>query len=662
MRIKVLNLKIRNFKGISSFDINFDDNTNIYGANATGKTTIFDAYLWCLFGKNHDGKSDFEIKPLDSNNNPIHKLESEVELLLSIDDIHTKLKRVQREKWQKKRGEQNEEFSGNETLLWVDNVPKSSTEYKHCIDNIIKENVFKMLSSPEHFNSLSWNERRVILTTISGNVSNSEIASGNNEFETLLTNLMGKSIEDKKKEITATIRKYKEEIATIPARIDELYRNIPQTSDTNEINSKIDLLNSKIKNIDEAIADKSKQYDLINQFNLNINKEISKLNQDIFNLKQSYISEKLTNIDNENKLFYEKQSDLNKLKNIKFNEIAKRYDNKSLIEKINKILSDLRSDFVLEDAKECNFDTVQLSCPTCKRPFDDIDINLKKEEIKNSFNLQKANKLKDINERGANYKETLLNLQKEFENSDLLIKGYDDKISILQSDLNNYNALSFTFNEDDFAIYPDHVVLKDEIASLNEQIKPMQDNDLSELNSQKLPLYQEIDKLKQQLNNNSIAEKTKARVSELDLQIKTTNQNIADLEKTQFTIDKFIKAKITTVESRINSMFSFVKFKMYNTLVNGNEEPTCETLINGVPYASANAASQKNAGIDIINTLSNYYHVTCPIFLDNAESTNTFIHSECQLIKLFVIEPCPQDEDSKQAYIFNYNLSGKLLL
>jgi exonuclease SbcC len=73
------------------------------------------------------------------------------------------------------------------------------------------------------------------------------------------------------------------------------------------------------------------------------------------------------------------------------------------------------------------------------------------------------------------------------------------------------------------------------------------------------------------------------------------------------TIAAFEKAKVEMTNEKINSCFRFVTFKMYNKLINGGDEPCCDILINGVPYADANTASQINAGMDIIETFSRHY-------------------------------------------------------
>jgi predicted ATP-dependent endonuclease of OLD family len=52
-------LILKNFKGIKSLSVNFNRITNISGDNATGKTTIFDAFTWLLFDKDSQDRSNF---------------------------------------------------------------------------------------------------------------------------------------------------------------------------------------------------------------------------------------------------------------------------------------------------------------------------------------------------------------------------------------------------------------------------------------------------------------------------------------------------------------------------------------------------------------------------------------------------------------------------
>jgi hypothetical protein len=130
-------------------------------------------------------------------------------------------------------------------------------------------------------------------------------------------------------------------------------------------------------------------------------------------------------------------------------------------------------------------------------------------------------------------------------------------------------------------------------------------------------------------------------IEELKAEQTTLSQQIANVEKEQFVIENFIKDKIDRLEYAINSRFKYIKFRMFEEQINGGLRETCEATVNGVPYSDANSASKINAGLDVINTLSNFYGVYAPIFIDNAESVHTLIETQSQLIRLVV------DESSK---------------
>jgi AAA15 family ATPase/GTPase len=142
MKITLTQLRLQNFKGAKDQTIDFTDRTSIYGQNASGKTRIFDAFAWLLFGKDSDDRKDFNIKCLDSNNEPIHRVETSVSGILYIDSRKLTLQRIYKEKWQKKRGEETAEFNGHETLFFVNEVPHTMTEYQDKINDIIPENIF----------------------------------------------------------------------------------------------------------------------------------------------------------------------------------------------------------------------------------------------------------------------------------------------------------------------------------------------------------------------------------------------------------------------------------------------------------------------------------------------------------------------------------------
>ena len=225
MKIRISNLKLKNFKGIKDLKIDFNsENTNIYGKNATGKTTIFDAFKWLFFDKDSNDRKDFNIKTLDSENKPIHFLDHEVEATLVVDEMKMVFKKILHEKWVTKRGQSEQEFAGHETNYWIDEVPIKKKDYEEKINSLIPESLFKLITDPTYFNNqLKWTERRELLINISGTtISDDEILNSKEEFKIIKDNLEGRSIDDYKKVVQAKIKDLNKEKETIPVRIDEL--------------------------------------------------------------------------------------------------------------------------------------------------------------------------------------------------------------------------------------------------------------------------------------------------------------------------------------------------------------------------------------------------------------------------------------------------------
>ena len=224
--VKLQKLKMLNFKGIKKLEINFNsEQTNIFGANASGKTTIFDSFTWLLFGKDSSGRSDFEVKTLDENNKVIEKIEHEVEAELLIDSTPLVIRRVLSEKWVKKRGSLDSEFTGNQTEYYWNGVPMQQKEFQQNVSDILEEGIFKLITNPLAFNSLKWEERRKILTSM---VDISDDVIAGEKYKAILTEIRKhKSAEDYKKMVLASVKKAKEDISAIPTRIDEVERNKP---------------------------------------------------------------------------------------------------------------------------------------------------------------------------------------------------------------------------------------------------------------------------------------------------------------------------------------------------------------------------------------------------------------------------------------------------
>ena len=199
--IKIQKLSMSNFKGCGALTLELGwKNAAIYGDNATGKTTVYDALTWLLFGKDSRGSSDQEtIKPLDANGNvKDHNAVTTVEAVLTVGggtDSSTSLRSAQndngahcaplqvtlrkemQESWVTRRGSSAPVFDGNEFRYFWDGVPCKKNEYARRVGELVDEDVFRMLTSVTAFAfDLPWRKRREILYELSGVQTMSDLA------------------------------------------------------------------------------------------------------------------------------------------------------------------------------------------------------------------------------------------------------------------------------------------------------------------------------------------------------------------------------------------------------------------------------------------------------------------------------------------------------
>lgn len=645
MKVILKQLSLENFKGSRKNTLYFSDETNIYGANGTGKTTISDAFMWLLFGKDSSDRKDFAIKPLDYLGVPSEKLEIVVEGVLLIDDFTTTIKRIFREKWVKKRGEEVPEFAGNETIFSWNEVPLTQKEFQDRVANILPENLFKIVTNPLYFNSLKWQEKRQILIGMVGSVTDKDLVNAKNKYMDLVDVLQqGKTLDEYKKELTSKAKKLREEIKLIPSRIDEASKSIKDIEKSDVVKAKIEV---KTKHLHEIEA----QLNSIVKAQKAQQEEILALQRNVFDKKKAL---DLLVADTEKELrkgVDEKQQKVQKIKHeILSHNGSIEYLSKSIkernkiIETKNAKLVSLREEFKRIDSTQLVFDEDSFVCPTCKRVHDAEDIVAQKEQMLKNFNEDKTNKKEGIRREGKKLgAEIEQETQKNVDDNNKIEK-LQKTISSLEVELGEIrlNELSSKENvfelEETLAKNPAYKELKAEIEKLISDIdnRPTQENMDLELKASKESIVKELDELKALLVQNNLNSLQQKRVKELEAEMAKLSSELSNHERLEFLLQEFTKDKISMLESKVNEKFDFVNFKMFDVQINGGEVETCEILVNGVPFSDANTAGKLVAGIDIINTLSEHYGIFAPIFCDNRESVTVIQPTRSQVINLFV--------------------------
>lgn len=632
-----MQLKLKNFKGIKDLTIDFKGkSTNIFGANATGKTTVFDAFKWVLFDKDSTDRKNFSIKTLDSNNNQIHFLEHEVELTLKVNGIDTVFKKMLKEKWVKKRGQADQEYSGNETSYWIDEVPTAKKEYEDRISNIINENLFKLVTDALYFNNMKWQDKREILLKIANvSINDEDILRSNEELQILLDKLEGRTIKDYEKVIEAKIKTLKDNISKIPVRIDEATMNLSNIEELETID---------FENLKENKASLQLEIEKIDNIFLDFQKRATE-NNNLLNL----LSTKKIELNSlQNKLENEQKIKLSNRKieiSNKINEINNKIHQKQInienmelsISNFEKQRNELREKWNEVNNRQFEEPTDEFICPTCKQELPEIQKEQKLEELRNNFTKQKQSELETINSQGTKAKENQEKYESELNSSKEQLDTFQKELEILNKeiiqvddDINSLQVANYKNNED-------YIKLLNEVEQLEKQVANITSISADDgLKEKKAKAQAEIEKINSLFARKENIEKTQARIAELEQQEEELGQQMQSLEQQQYLIEKFTVTKVELVEKAINSKFKVARFKLFNTLINGSIEETCVTLINGVDFPDANHAAQILVGLDIIETLNNYYDISAPVFIDNSEAISSNYNINTQLIRLTV--------------------------
>ena len=642
-QIKLQKISLVNFKGIKSLDLDFSDgDTLVCGENGSGKTTVFDAFLWCMFGKDSTNRSDsnFNLKTLDADGMPILRLEHSVTCLLSVDGKEIKLQRGYKEVWTKPRGTTEETLTNHKTEFYVNDVKLGTKkEYESTIAEIIDEDVFRMITNPFAFTSLSADRQKEMLLDMAGAVTDEELAAMNPAFVSLMAEISGKPLATFLKEISAKKKACKDVLAVIPSQIQTAQNLMPEAEDWDALQAEINAKLEEMHQVDEQIADKAKLNDAEYQRKAQLQATISDAKMELNEAKNA-VKFKAT---------AGRQQALSEIKEMEYKIQGKNqdlsYKQRTMADlqteyaKIGEALENLRADYRTISARVISFSEDQFVCPTCKRQLEIEDIEAKQAELTANFNREKAQDLMNNQEKGkalkAKYEGVAakINVCKS-ELAQILegLKADEAKLAELKAAIPeavNVEAL--------IAADKGCIDLQNEITELENQLKvEAKPVDVTDLRARKVSVNDTLQALYKRAAKRDQIKRAEDEIKALEEKQMSNNQALADLENWEFQATAFQKAKDEELLKRINGLFQFVSFSFVSAQLNGGEKLTCVCTVNGTPYPDVNNAGKINAGLDIINAICNAKGVCAPIFVDNAESVNEIQPTLSQKILLYV--------------------------
>lgn len=641
-------LTFRNFKGLREFALAANGGSlDIYGDNATCKTTLFDGFTWSLFGKDSANRTEqkFEIKELDAAGRVRqHRLEHEVEGVLIVDGRRRTFRRVFSEKWTKKRGALRETFEGHETAYYVDDVPVGKREYDAEVAALIPEELFKLLTNPGYFNDekhFDWKARRKKLIEVCGDVTDAEVIHSKPELAPLETALRERDIDKHKASLAEKMKRINQEIKDIPVRVSEAQRGMPDVSELSE-----ELLQEDIEALRGRIAEQNSALARIKDGGEVAAKELRlrEIEAEVLAIKNRLQTASLDAAARQRGVITQLHQDIDRLRRLIDDREHRVRRNEQSIEEMDQKRALLRAEFTALKSAEHVHDADD-NCPACGQLLPEDKRQESHDKALAAFNREKAEQLEAIQRRGQATKG-------ESERLSELNDLYRRDIETAKTDLRPLEAQAVEADAElerlragiqDPASDPDYARLQQEAEHVRNEITDLRSSSrqtVETVEQSLAELQREVAALEADKAKFEQVRKQQARIAELEQQESKLAVEYEQLQHELFLTEEFVRTKVNLLQTRIDSKFRFARFRLFEDQINGGLKECCETLYNGVPYDKGlNNAARINVGIDIINTLSQHYGVSAPIFVDNAEAVTQLAETDAQVIRLIVSEP-----------------------
>lgn len=631
--IRIKRLTLENFKCHKNLTLDFmGGNASVYGDNATGKTSIYDALTWLLFGKDSqgNGEKNIEIKPLNLLGEvKDHDAITSVEAVLLVNGEEITLKRTYQEVWTTKRGSSEPTYDGNTSEYYVDGVPCKKFSFQDRVNELVDEDTFRMLTSVSHFaNGITWQERRAVLFRVAGVMDDAQIMATDDRFKPLIDSMGRLNLDDYKKKLLAEKRGFVGAKTEIPARISECEKTIADIEglDFEKAKAEIEILTAQCESLEAQ------------RLAIEHNSAADRKRLDI---REAQVE--LTAIENENRAFRASQNmgaldvtmmkqDLSKLQTQLKDKVTRLTIYEGNLGGYDKDIAASRDRWISTNSETFSGG----NCPTCGQALPAPQLKA----ATDAFEAQKAKRLREI--------EQTANAKKEAKaQAEARITEIKEEIGQIEADIKQKQAEIIAAEASviepvDMADYQaKKTAAMEKINTLSGELADMMADStaaMTDLQKQIVEIRAQISERRDIISKISLLTYSRERVEELREDARNAAQCLEAIEGMLFLIDEYSRYKTQFVEDSINGLFRIARFRLFREQANGGIEDRCDVVYEGVPYISINNGAKINVGIDIINTLSKAYGVTVPLFVDNAESVTKIESSDTQIIRLVVSE------------------------
>ncbi len=631
MIIQLFQLKIDNFKGCHHLILDLQGRSaSIYGDNAAGKTTVFDAFSWLLFGKDSRGRVDFEIKPLDPGGQVAdHAAVTAVEATLDVDGVPLQLRRTYFERWSVKRGGGEATFDGNTGEYFIDGLPLKKGEYENRIGELVSEELFRTLTNVNWFcEGMDWRRRRDMLFQVCELPGDIDIMAADPRFEPLATAMGGLSLGDYKRKLQAERKGLNAGRNTIPARLDEQKKIVERLSgiDFPAIRAQRDTTAAKLEQLQAELA-KLGHGALLDAKRNELAAARNAVEAEINRNTRHRQSQTVPVEDRRPAL----QAAMDKAgaEAARWRRMTAGEEN--TIRDLEAKIQACRDSWAVENARSFQAG----NCPTCGQTLPEAALRAARDR----FEADKRRAMQDAVDRANDAKATLAAARGRLEEYIQAAASVESEAGRLQAELEAYQPEA----QPEILDLPGHTerlaAAEEKARSLAAEVEKLEGESnaiWAEITAKVNALQGEVASLDRELAKEAMLDFARRRSDELREDARKAATALDEVDRMLFLCEEFARHKVRYVEAAINSRFQLIRWKLFDQQVNGGLADCCDATVNGVPYVALNNGGRINAGLDVIGALSDYYGVSVPLFIDNGESVTRLFPVDGQVIRLVV--------------------------
>ena len=641
-------LTLSEWKGQNRHVVFGENENKVYGANASGKTSLMRAWNWLLTGYsdcNSPMNADlFNNKEEVTKDTPI----ASVKAVVSIDNEIYTIERSAEAKFQRKRGSESFEKASSDSYVYkVDEIERSANDFRDWLSEKFTDvDMLRFAIDGSYFVASVFDDKkksRQIIERLVGSVTREEMR-GNyecidellkkftlDEIDARAQNLI-KGIDQRLNEIPALIRQKEDEISEIEqtdfAAVDKGIAELEKQR--NDLDKQMTDLTERIRPQMEAKheAERAKQMkeDVFDKAYQEWRKS--------FDVRRQKLTEEINAIKRQNA----------KSNNEQCEEITKRRKLKETIEEEKKhleIAKQKRARLIEERDKEKSVTMNESStlCPHCGAQLQGDKL----QEVVDRFERVKRERIDAIVAEGKKTAIDIEQLEKSIKDlQEYLAQPLPQVISQPTEDLEkqllevantDISKVAFMETEQGKALLDDigSVVIPEVVMTDNTEIV----NAKNEVNNRLVPLYERRG-LKFRLTT------LRNALDELRIEQKEKGSEMADYERQRKAVKDFRQEQMEILSRKVNDGLKCSKISVWSQQKDGNMVPDLVLKDeNGVNFATSNGANRIRVTADIQRFFCDRLGVNMPLWIDEVsvlESRNIPHYEGVQTFLLFCSE------------------------